>query len=91
MCRFSFGEHDPVIKMYLIIAELLFLDWLIRQFYIWYSDDDDDDDDDDGDDDDDDDNEFISAYPFYVKLALRPKIIYTKKKYCTMRYREIIS
>ena len=29
-------------------------------------------------------NEFISAYPFYMKLALRPKIIYTKKKYCTM-------
>ena len=43
------------------------------------------------DDDDDNDKEFISAYPFYMKLALRPKIIYTKKKYCTMRYREIIS
>ena len=43
------------------------------------------------DNDDDNDNEFISAYPFYMKLALRPKIIYTKKKYCTMRYREIIS
>ena len=25
-------------------------------------------------------NEFISAYPFYMKLALRQKIIYTKKK-----------
>ena len=36
-------------------------------------------------------NEFISAYPFYMKLALRPKIIYTKKKYYTMRYPEIIS
>ena len=36
-------------------------------------------------------NEFIPAYPFYMKLALRPKIIYTKKKYCTMRYRERIS
>ena len=37
------------------------------------------------DDDDDNNNEFISAYPFYLKLALRPKIIYTKKKYCTIR------
>ena len=46
---------------------------------------------DDYDDDDDDDNEFISVYPFYMKLTVRPKIIYTKKKYCTMRYREIIS
>ena len=36
-------------------------------------------------------NEFISAYPFYMKLVLRPKIIYTKKKYYTMRYCEIIS
>ena len=36
-------------------------------------------------------NEFISAYPFYMKLALRPKIIYAKKKYYTIRYREIIS
>ena len=42
-------------------------------------------------DNDDNDNEFISAYPFYMKLALRPKIIYTKKKYYTMRYRERIS
>ena len=42
-------------------------------------------------DNDDNDNEFISAYPFQMKLALRPKIIYTKKKYCIMRYREIIS
>ena len=31
------------------------------------------------DNDNDDDNEFILAYPFYMKLALRPKIIYTKK------------
>ena len=46
---------------------------------------------DDNDDNDDNDNEFISAYPFYMKLALRPKIIYTKKKYCAMRYCEIIS
>ena len=30
--------------------------------------------------DNDNDNEFISAYPFYMKLALRPKIIYTKKR-----------
>ena len=30
--------------------------------------------------DNDNDNEFISAYPFYMKLALRPKIIYTKKE-----------
>ena len=29
-------------------------------------------------------NEFISAYPFYMNLTLCPKIIYTKKKYCTM-------
>ena len=36
-------------------------------------------------------NEFISADPLYMKLALRPKFIYTKKKYYTMRYREIIS
>ena len=36
-------------------------------------------------------NEFIPAYPFYMKLALRPKIIYTKRKYSTMRYRERIS
>ena len=36
-------------------------------------------------------NEFISAYLFYMKLALRPKIIYTRKKYYTMRYCEIIS
>ena len=43
------------------------------------------------DNDDDNDNEFFSAYPFYMKLALCPKIIYTKKKYCTMRYRKIIS
>ena len=35
---------------------------------------------DDNDDNDDNDNEFISAYPFYMKLALRPKIIYTKKE-----------
>ena len=34
----------------------------------------------------DNDNEFISAYPFYMKLALRPKIIYTKKE---IRYNEI--
>ena len=28
-------------------------------------------------------NEFISAYPFYMKLALRPKIIYKKEiLYC---------
>ena len=33
-------------------------------------------------------NKFISAYPFYMKLALRPKIIYTKKKYYTIRYYE---
>ena len=46
---------------------------------------------DDNDNNDDNDNEFISAYPFYMKLALLPKIIYTKKKYCTTRYREIIS
>ena len=26
------------------------------------------------------DNEFISAYPFYMKLTPRPKIIYTKKE-----------
>ena len=32
------------------------------------------------DNDNDNDNEFISAYPFYMKLALRPKIIYTKKE-----------
>ena len=25
-------------------------------------------------------NEFISAYQFYMKLALRPKSIYTKKE-----------
>ena len=37
------------------------------------------------------DNEFISAYLFYMKLALRPRIIYTKKKYYTIRYPEIIS
>ena len=42
-------------------------------------------------DNDDNDNEFISAYPFYMKLTLRPKIIYAKNKYCTMRYRERIS
>ena len=43
-------------------------------------------------------NEFISAWnSFYMKLALLPKIIYTKKKYREiiryreMRYREIIS
>ena len=30
-------------------------------------------------------NEFISAYPFYLKLGLRSKIIYTKKKYCIIR------
>ena len=42
-------------------------------------------------DNDDNDNEFISAYPFYMKLTLRPKIIYTKNKYCTMRYCERIS
>ena len=34
-----------------------------------------------------DNNEFISACPFYMKLALRPKIIYTKKK---MLYNEIL-
>ena len=28
-------------------------------------------------------NEFVSAYPFYMKLALRPKIIYKKEiLYC---------
>ena len=36
-------------------------------------------------------DEFISAYPFYMKLALHTKIIYTKKKYYAIRYREIIS
>ena len=36
-------------------------------------------------------NEFISAYSFYMKLALRLKIIYTKKKCYAMRYCEIIS
>ena len=36
-------------------------------------------------------NEFISAYSFYMELALRPKIIYTKKKCYAMRYCEIIS
>ena len=30
-------------------------------------------------------NEFISAHPFYLKLGLRSKIIYTKKKYCIIR------
>ena len=34
----------------------------------------------DVDNDDDNDNEFISAYPFYMKLTLRSKIIYTKKE-----------
>ena len=43
------------------------------------------------DDDNNNNNEFISAYPFYIELALRPKVIYTKKKYYTMRYREIIT
>ena len=43
------------------------------------------------DNNDDNDNEFVSAYPFCMKLALRPEIIYTKKKYCTMRDREKIS
>ena len=35
-------------------------------------------------------NKCISAYPFYMKLALCPKIICTKKKYYTIRYRKII-
>ena len=38
-------------------------------------------------DNDDNDNEFISAYLFYMKLALRPKIIYTKKE---ILYNEIL-
>ena len=36
-------------------------------------------------------NEFILAYSLYMKLALHPKIIYTKEKYYTIRYCEIIS
>ena len=34
---------------------------------------------------------FISAYPIYMKLAPRPKVIYIKKKYYTIKYYEIIS
>ena len=58
--------------------------------YHWISVNNDDDDDDD-DDNNNNNNEFILAYPFYMKLALHPKIIYTKKKYYTVRYREILS
>ena len=36
-------------------------------------------------------NKCIPAYPFYMKLALRPKIINTKKKYYTKRYHKIAS
>ena len=36
-------------------------------------------------------NELISAYQFYMKLALGPKIIYTKRKYYFIKYYEIIS
>ena len=36
-------------------------------------------------------NEFISAYPIYMKLAPRPKVIYIKQKYYTIKYYEIIS